>query len=211
MKYTIVKQFSNQAIDNMYSFMFKIVDFGKILYEALWGFLEVWIAFYLIFYNFFMYFVYIFLYMLDRGADESRSTLTFWKRSSGRVSSAPSIKIAKPGYNPIPKMYGGSISKPVKSTVNSVTSVAKDTISSIKTTSPRKGFKTNWIKLIFESIINFFIIFGEIILKPFKVFINFFEDKMKPVKDGDSKKAPQRESLIDSYLKEYEKSKSKKK
>jgi len=211
MKYTIVKQFSNQAIDNMYNFIFKIVDFGKLSYEAFWGFLEIWIAFYLILYNFIMYFVYIFLFMLDRGADESRSTLVFWKKSSGRMSTTPNVKITKSSFNPVPKMYGGSgtISKPVKSSIEAVASVTKDTISSIKTSAPKSGLKKNWLKIILESIANFFIVLGEIILKPFKAFINFFEDKMKPVKEGDSKKAPQRESLIDSYLKEYEKSKKK--
>ena len=64
MKYSMVKQFSNAAIDNAFNFVFKIVDFGKILLEVFWGFVDIWAAFFGIFYNFFMYFYYMFLYKI---------------------------------------------------------------------------------------------------------------------------------------------------
>jgi hypothetical protein len=68
MKYSMVRQFSNAAIDNLYTFFFKIWDFAKVLYEVMWAFIEIWAAFFLIFYNIFMYFYYIVLFIIDRGS-----------------------------------------------------------------------------------------------------------------------------------------------
>ncbi|MFA5519873.1 MAG: hypothetical protein WDA74_11520, partial [Spirochaetota bacterium] len=69
MKYSMVKQFSNAAIDNVFTFFFKIVDFGKLMVEVFWAFLDIWIAFFLIFANIFMYIYYLFLFLIDSGSE----------------------------------------------------------------------------------------------------------------------------------------------
>ena len=66
MKYTMVKQFSNAVIDNMFGFIFNIVDFGKIMVEVFWGFVDIWAAFFLKFYNPIKYVYNLFLFIIDR-------------------------------------------------------------------------------------------------------------------------------------------------
>jgi len=206
MKYAIVKQFYNNAIDNIFKFVFKIVDFWKILYEALWGFFEIWVAFYLIFYNFFMYFYYLILFGIDRGADESRSTVIFWKRLPKRVSSAPVLTLSN-APNPIPAMYGKH--QAITQTAEKVFIAAKSTIdtsvSSGKAFLSVSGGKRSVLKLLGEGLLNLFSVLGRIVIKPVETFTNFFNRKLKPVRDEEEKGEQKGRSLIDEYMKEYEK------
>ena len=206
MKYAIVKQFYNNAIDNIFKFIFKIVDFGKILYEALWGFLEIWFSFYMIFYNFFMYFYYLILYGIDRGADESRTTVLFWKRLPRRVSSAPVLTIPK-GPNPIPAMYGKThavVTQSAGNVLSATKSVVDTSVSSGKSFLSSSGGKRSFFKSFGEGLLNFFGALGRIFMKPFETFTNFFNRKLKPVREEEEKSDQKSRSLIDEYMKEYE-------
>jgi len=216
MKYTMVKQFSNAAIDNAFSFVFKIVDFGKIIYEALWGFLDIWLAFFGVFYNFFMYFYYMFLFMIDRGSESGGPSLVT-KRRSQKVSRIPSVSFDK-SPSIIPSMYkvktaAGDTGKAISSSVGTVTSKTADTVQKalnpMKATPSGKGSKKPLFKSTFEFIVDFFITVKDILSKPFILIAEFFAGRLKPVKENEPKNTEptRRISLIDQYMKEYEKQK----
>ncbi len=218
MKYSMVKQFSNAAIDNAFSFVFKIVDFGKILVEVFWGFLDIWIAFFGIFYNFFMYFYYIFLFMIDRGSESSGPALRS-RRKSQKVSRIPSVSLDRtPSI--IPSMYkvktvAGDTGKTISDSMVSAASKTADTVqkalSPIKAPikSTPKGSKKPFFKSILEFIVDYFVTVKEILTKPFILIAEFFAGKLTPVKENEPKNQEQgrRISLIDQYMKEYEKKK----
>lgn len=216
MKYSMVKQFSNAAIDNAYTFIFKIVDFGKILNELFWGFLEIWIAFFGIFYNFFMYFYYIFLFIIDRGSESSGPAIRT-RRKSQRISKIPTVTLDKtPSI--IPAMYrvsssAGTTGKAISSSVENVTTKTAETVqrvlAPVKTPPPGTGSKKPILKSTLEFIVEFFITVKDILTKPFIFISDFFARRLTPVKEADQKKAePARKiSLIDQYMKEYEKKK----
>jgi hypothetical protein len=212
----MVKQFSNAAIDNAFSFVFKIVDFGKILVEVFWGFIDIWAAFFGIFYNFFMYFYYMFLFMIDRGSETGGPALRS-RRKSQKVSRIPSLTFDK-SPSVIPSMYrvktaasdtGKTISSSVGNaasktadTVQKVLSPIKDPIKSIP-----KGSKKPFFKTIFEFIVDYFVTVKEILTKPFILIAEFFAGKLTPVKENEPREQGRRISLIDQYMKEYEKKK----
>ena len=235
MKYTVVKQFSNFAIDNAYSFIFKIVDFGKILKELFWGFVEIWSAFFGIFYNFFMYIYYLFLFMIDRGSESTSTTIIGLKKSQ-KVSKIPSVsyertpspvasmskKKAVPAYEPTkpatvsaaPKTIAAptvaKTTEPIKS-ASSATLQTPSTLAPLKMSSPGKGAKKSFFKTIAEFIAEYLGTVKNIIVKPFKFIIGLFAKKLQPVKESDAKAKTMDPSkggsLIDQYMKEYEKKK----
>ncbi len=218
MKYSMVKQFSNAAIDNAFSFVFKIVDFGKILVEVFWGFIDIWAAFFGIFYNFFMYFYYMFLFMIDRGSETSGPTLRS-RRKSQKVSRIPSLNFDK-SPSVIPSMYkvktaAGDTGKAITASVGSVTSKTADTVQKVLSPikdpikSIPKGSKKPFFKSTLEFIVDYFVTVKEILTKPFILIAEFFAGKLTPVKENEPKSQEQgrRISLIDQYMKEYEKQK----
>ena len=216
MKYSMVRQFSNAAIDNAFSFVFKIVDFGKIMNEAFWGFVDIWMAFFGIFYNFFMYFYYMFLYMIDRGSESSGPALRTRKKSQ-KVSRIPTVSLDRtPSI--IPSMYrvkntASETSKAITSSVSNVSTKTADTVqkvlSPMKATPSGRGSKKPVFKSIFEFIVDYFVTVKDILTKPFILIAEFFAGKLKPVKEVEPKnqEPTRRISLIDQYMKEYEKQK----
>lgn len=216
MKYSMVRQFSNAAIDNAYTFVFKIVDFGKILNELFWGFVEIWMAFFGIFYNWFMYFYYIFLFMIDRGSESSGPAIRTRKKSQ-KVSRIPTVSLDKtPSI--IPSMYvvksaAGSSGKAISSSVGNATAKTTETVQKVlapmKTPPSGTGSKKPILKSSLEFIVEFFITVKEFLTKPFILIAEFFANRLTPVKEEEQKKAePTRKiSLIDQYMKEYEKKK----
>ena len=199
MKYTMVRQFSNGAIDNIYSFMFKIVDFFKVLYELMWSFFEIWAAFFLVFYNIFMYIYYLILFIIDRGSEQSGPIFRF-KKMPGTSLSAPTIKIPT-GVNPIPAMYGGA-----RAAVSSTASSAQQTISSLRPSG--SGAKRNVFKTILEFVASLFEGIKNIIMMPFRFTAGLF-DRVKSAREKERDKekdvgSGQRKGLIDEYMKEYE-------
>ena len=240
MKYSVVKQFSNVAIDNAYSFIFKIVDFGKILSLVFWAFVDIWAAFFGIFYNFFMYIYYLFLFVIDRGSETTGPSIlgakkspnlskipsiSYEKTSSGmrsltKQASAPSANEVKPKpvtiaapKAPAPavaKTTGTTQSTPaaVKTPEKQSTAQASGTLVPLKMSTSTKG-KKSFFKSITEFIVEYFGAVKNIIVKPFKLIIGLFAKKLQPVKESDAKNAESSKggSLIDQYMKEYEKQK----
>lgn len=230
MKYSMVKQFSNNSVDNAYNFIFKWVDFGKTLVESFWAFVDIWVAFFLIFYNMIMYVYYLFLYAIDKG---SESTPGYFRKTRFGVSSAPRVSITD-GPNPIPAMYRTSATS-VKSTavktatttakaakaasaaaiktkerassaITKTTSAAVDVIS-MKPNIKGKG-KTPIIKTVLEFLQDFFASLWNVIKMPFKFIAKLIEPKPKAT-DEDKQKKQKGISLIDEYMKEYERRRNK--
>ena len=146
MKYTMVKQFSNGVVDNIFSFLFKWVDFGKMFLEFIWSFIEIWIAFFLIFYNIYMYIYYLLLFLIDRGSETSAGYLRF-RGSYSKVSYVPKIELSS-GPTTLPHLYGiaanaGRAADPVRITT---LGSAGDMMTSFRSTAPRGIKKSIFIR-----------------------------------------------------------------
>jgi len=221
MKYTMVKQFSNAVIDNMFGFVFKIVDFGKMMIEVFWSFFDIWAAFFLIFYNAFMYVYYLFLFMIDRGSESSGPVPYRARRVSTRKQRIPTVHIDKTPA-PIPSMYTvkTAASDATKAVASSVAAVAEKTTETVqqamtplRPSRPGFGSKKPVLKTILEFIADIFKTVKDFITKPVVAIAEFLAGKLMPVKESDAKfsEAVQKRSLIDEYMKEYEKKQKKRK
>ena len=221
MKYTMVKQFSNAVIDNMFGFIFKIVDFGKIMVEVFWGFVDIWAAFFLIFYNAFMYVYYLFLFMIDRSSESGGPTTYRIRRTASKRTKIPTLNLDT-APAPIPAMYkvtaaAADSGKTVVSSVQNVASKTADTVQqAIKPLKPSpigSGSKKPLIKTLLEFIADIFKTVKDFITKPFVIIAEFLAGKLMPVKESDAKfnEVVQKRSLIDEYMKEYEKKQKKNK
>ncbi len=207
MKYSMVKQFSNAALDNIFKFFFKIVDLGKILYEALWAFFDIWVAFYLIFYNFLMYIYYLLLFAIDRGAEESRYTLLFWKRIPRSISRTPEVKLSS-DPNPIPAMYRSTVKKTSQAVSSAAETVSRTAAAAADRSEIRFSsgpVKKTFLKSAAEAVANFFMGLKKVFFKPFEVFADFFTRSVKPVREEEE--GEKSKSLIDEYIREYERKK----
>lgn len=195
MNYRVVKQFSNGAIDNIYNFAFKIVDFGKILIELFWGFYEIWEAFFLIFWNALMYVYYLLLFGIDRST-ESQSTVFFWKKIPVKTAYKPSKVFTGEMANPIPGRYGRAAAATVSKAVSATVSTAGEMLRKAPS-----GAKINILKSTLEFFRDLFITVKNVVLWPYERIAEGMSRRMRPVKEEDM---PGRKSLIDEYLKEYE-------
>jgi len=206
----MVKQFSNASVDNVFNFFFKIVDFGKIMRETFWAFLEIWIAFFLIFYNAFMYIYYLLLFFVDFSADESKGTYISLRRGKPRKTHAPAINIPNVP-NPVPSIYG-KVSSAASSSAASVSGSIRSTVSSVKPAPLSRTAKRQWGKTILEALSSAFEAIAGFFSKPFTSIAQFFGTRMKPIREEDmpsdrTRLRSQGKSLIDEYMKEYEKKK----
>ncbi len=219
MKYSMVRQFSNASIDNIFIFFWKIVDFGKLLIEVWWGFYDILAAFFLIFYNFFMYIYYLFLFLVDRGS-ESGGPVTMATRSrSSAKSKIPTVRIDN-SPTPIPAMFRvktpSSISSNTANIASTVTAKTAETVQTalkpLKSSVSGSGAKSSFFKSILEFFADIFITIKDFIVKPAVYFKEFISGKLTPVRESDLKtnEASAKGSLIDDYLKEYEKQRKKK-
>ncbi|MBN2159472.1 MAG: hypothetical protein JW807_08760 [Spirochaetes bacterium] len=199
MKYTVVKQFSNGFIDNVFSFMFKWVDCGKMFLEFLWSFLEIWIAFFLIFYNAFMYVYYLFLFLIDRGTESSTGYFRLRGTYSGS-SAMPKFETTR-GPIAIPPQYGRAAETAMAKTA----AAASKTVTSVKSAGfvAARGVKKSAIKGFFNSVVDFFRYLGELIAKPFKKLVLLF-DRGAELRQHRAAQSDESKSLIDEYIKEYE-------
>ncbi len=214
MKYTMVKQFSNAAIDNIFIFFWKFVDFGKLTIEVFWGIFDIFAAFFLIFYNFGMYFYYLFLFMIDRGSESGGPVTLATRRQSSKMSKIPNVRFDKTPA-PIPSMFrvktpSNISASPVSSTLNAAAKTSEalqKVLAPVKGSPSGAGAKTNIFKSIAEFIADIFIAIKDIITKPFIVIRHFLSEKLTPVKEVEAKSNEYsgKSSLIDDYLKEYEK------
>jgi hypothetical protein len=200
MNYTLVKQFSNNAVDNVYIFFYKTVDFFKILFQTLIAFYEIWEAFFLIFYNIYKYFQYLLIFAVDKST-ESESTFYFWKRIPVKVSYKPSSVLARDSFNPVPAMYG----KHAAAKFSGSGTAAKTAVISAarKLQVAPSGAKIDITRRVLEFFENIFKSIMNILFKPVDTISDFISRRMKPVKE----EPPKSGSLIDEYMKEYERKK----
>lgn len=186
MKYTVVKQLLNNSIDNFNNFIFKIVDFGKILNMAFWAFLDIWYTLISAFVFLFLYLYYIILFILDKLLGV-QSSLTFWQkfRTPGTLSMrrgygdvATSIAAAKAAASPAPGITASFSRAPV-------------------------GAKISLSKKILDFISNIYNSASDVIKKGIMSLSNIGIKRVKPPEDDDKKSKGK--GLIEEYLKEYEK------
>jgi hypothetical protein len=199
MKYTVVKQFSNGFIDNIFSFVFKWVDCGKMFLEFLWSFLEIWIAFFLIFYNAAMYVYYLFLFFIDRGT-ESSSGMFRLRGTYSKTSYMPKFEMTK-SPTTIPGMYGGTARAAADAAAAKASDAATQTLTSIR--SAAQGMKKSAIREFFSAVLDALKSFGSLLILPFKKLVLLFDRganlrRQREEDSGESK------SLINEYIKEYE-------
>jgi len=211
MRYTVVKQFSNGVIDNIFSFIFKWVDCGKMFVEFIWSFIEIWIAFFLIFYNAFMYVYYLFLFFIDRGAESSAGMFRLRGTYSGS-STIPKFEITRsPGT--VPPQYGSqAVTKTAEAVTKSAGAVASKTAEAATQTlnafrsggsAAARGMKSSWIKEASSAIVDFFRFVGGLMVLPFKKLVLLF-DRGKEIRNQREAESDSSKSLIDEYIKEYE-------
>jgi hypothetical protein len=208
MKYSMVKQFSNAALDNIYNFVFKWVDFGKVLLEVFWAFLEIWQAFFLIFYNIAMYFYYLFLFFIDRGTEETQATRIFRRPISKRLSSTPSIRLSPETGNPVPAAYGKAATAAARTADAMAAGLASISTPPRNPLSGKAGGKRNTMKSTAEFFSDLAARIRKIFMGPVQGIANFFADRIRPVKEEEHPAEPKKRSLIDEYMKEYEKQRS---
>ena len=210
MNYRMVKQFSNNAIDNFFNFFYKIVDFGKVWMDVFWAFFEIWEAFFLIFYNIFMYFYYLILLGIDKSATESQSVFFVGKRMPKRVAFTPQKVYTRDAGAPVPGVrYGRQAASKVAEATVSVSTAAKEAVAETVSSATDKLRKPSGGKGSFRMrFLNFFDELYKTILgifkAPFLKVVDFFATKLKPVRDQDQGASG---SLIDEYMKEYEQKK----
>jgi hypothetical protein len=204
MKYTVVKQFSNGFIDNIFSFIFKWVDCGKMFLEFLLSFLEIWIAFFLIFYNAFMYVYYLFLFFIDRGTESSTGYFRLRGTYSGS-STMPKFEMSR-GPSTIPPQYGSQkVGRAAETVMAKTAGAASQTITSVRSAGfgVARGVKKSTAKGFLSSLLDFFKYLGSIIAMPFKKLVLLF-DRGAELRQQRASESEESKSLIDEYIKEYE-------
>ena len=176
-----------------------------------------------------MYIYYLFLFLIDRGSESTGATIIGMKKSQN-VSKIPTLDIEKtPSVTP--SMYKpksatpSTVPKPIttpapaapKTTTETVRKTSSDIIPGTSSSTPiplkpsysGKSAKKSILKTIVEFIAEFAAAVKNIIVKPFKFIAGFFGKKLQPVKENEAKNAELSKgvSLIDQYMKEYEKKK----
>ncbi len=185
MNYSVVKQFYNHFIDNIYNLWFKIVDFGKILWECFIAFLEIWAIFFSIFFNLFMYFYYLFLFSIDRSLD----TNPFPKRGGVKRKYSQQSGFGRDTFSVIRGAFSSG---------------SAPSASGTRISRPHSGAKTSVIKEALNGIISIFSEIFRTITSFFKKIAGGIPDMSKAAKKDDA--VSQKKGLIDEYLKEYEQS-----
>jgi hypothetical protein len=204
MKYSMVKQFWNQAIDNIFTFFYKIGDFGRVFLDFILSFIEIWLAFFSIFYNIIMYIYYLFLFILDN-LTQSRFSLRKQRPTTAfardRLSEERRIPFRRPSVR--------TATRSTSSRAKRVTSASSSATSSKRAfrSSPQGG-KKNISKSILESVDEGLRSFGRLLAAPFKAIasavIDFFSKPRRSERGSGGEQGDSR-SLIDEYMEEYEK------
>jgi hypothetical protein len=197
MNYSVVRQFYNHIIDSIYNLYFKIIDFGKILWETFLAFLEIWAIFFSIFFNLFMFFYYLFLFSIDKSLD----TNPFPKKGAGRKQYTSQKNFGRDAISTI----RGAFSSGVPSSAKSVPAASSfSAAGSARIGRPHSGAKTSIIKEILKSISGLITGFFRAIKNFLKNLAGGMPDMSKATKK--EQEYTQKKGLIDEYLKEYEQS-----
>ena len=203
MDYRLVKQFSNNAVDNFFNFFYKIVDFGQVLVDVFWAFMDIWYHFFMIFINGWLYLYYLLLFILDKLS------------VSGFFSHKSSSRGFKPGANayvhdafvPHNPMFGRPeiISVPKITLAPKASGRAKAVAAStpISRPTPPSGRKLSLANDVAEPVHR---AFSRFFLGIKKFFLRFFEIlsfKLRPVREEEKPGG----GLIDEYMQEYRRKK----
>lgn len=204
MRYTVVKQFSNGVIDNIFSFVFKWVDCGKMFVEFVWSFIEIWIAFFLIFYNALMYVYYLFLFFIDRGAESSAGMFKLRGTYSGS-STMPKFEITR-SPSTVPPQYGSQVvTKAAEAVASRTAEAATQTLNAFRSggSAAARGMKSSRVREFLTAVVDFFKFVGGLLVLPFKKLVLLF-DRGKDIRNQREAESDSSKSLIDEYIKEYE-------
>ena len=207
MDYRLVKQFSNNAVDNFFNFFYKIVDFGMVLVDVLWAFLDIWYQFFSIFLNVWLYLYYFTLFILDK-----LTMSGLFSRGMGAKGGNIGTKAYSPdAFVPHNPMYGKielpkvpviapKSSGKVKAAVSAVTE--KVAVAASRPQAPQ-GRKLS-AKEFFEPFVLFFSRLWRSVKRFFSRIAEVLMLKLKPVREEQPQGGT---SLIDEYMREYKKKK----
>ena len=207
MDYRLVKQFSNNAADNFFNFFYKMVDFGMVVVDVFWAFLDIWYHFFMIFINLWLYLYYFFLYIIDRLS----MTGLFAHKSSARGGFHGTAAYTPGAFVPHNPMYGKIelpsapriISAPKSSGKVKAAASAVASVASVVRPKRPSGAKGSFFRDIAGAVELFFFRIFRAIKKLFLRMTDLIVSKLKPVKE----EPVQGKSLIDEYMKEYERKK----
>jgi hypothetical protein len=196
MDYRLVKQFSNNAIDNFFNFFYKVADFAFVIVDLFWAFVDIWYQFFMIFINCWLYLYYFTLFAIDK---LTMSQFIF-KRGSARHA-LPGLAVYKNRVVlPVHPMYGRvDASKPAQAVAQAVQSAASASARNVKSV-----MKKNVAKDTGESVALLYTRVARSLSNFFKAIGEFFAGKLRPVRDETPEK---KKSLIDDYMREYERKK----
>jgi hypothetical protein len=195
MDYRLVKQFSNNAIDNFFNFFYKIADFVMVVVDMFWAFVDIWYQFFMIFINSWLYIYYLTLFAIDK---LTMSKMFFRRRSSRHAMPGSAIYQTRIVL-PVHPMYGRvEIPKPAQAAAQAVQSAA-----AISAKSVTGAMKKNVTKDAGESLVLFYTRLARGVSNFFKRIAAFFKE-LRPVRDETPEK---KKSLIDEYMREYERKK----
>jgi phage-related protein len=90
-------------------------------------------------------------------------------------------------------------------TVSRAATAASETVDVVFSSSSRG--KKSFFKTIGEAIVNFFSSLKKALFLPFETVANFFNTRVKPVREEEQSTEQKSKSLIDEYIKEYERKK----
>jgi hypothetical protein len=194
MDYRLVKQFSNNAIDNFFNFFYKIADFIKVLIDLFWAFADIWYQFFMIFINAWLYFYYLLLFFLDK-----MSMSRLFSRKAAERFAMPGSRVYRPDIVvPVHPMYG-KIELPKPKIAEAVAQVVAP-----KSPKVRGGSKKSISRSFAEGVLSIFRGISRSVSKVFKNVALALGGKLRPVREEEP---AQKKSLIDEYMKEYERKK----
>jgi hypothetical protein len=195
MDYRLVKQFSNNAIDNFFNFFYKIADFAFVIVDMFWAFIDIWYQFFMIFINVWLYIYYLALFIIDK----LTMSKLFFRRASSRHAMPGSAVYRTNVVLPVHPMYGSITPKPAQAVAQAVQSVASVSAKSVKS-----AMKKNVTKDAGESLALMYTRVARSLSNFFKRIGDFFAGKLRPVREDTPEK---KKSLIDEYMREYERKK----
>lgn len=207
MDYRLVKQFSNNAVDNFFNFFYKIVDFGMVLVDVFWAFLDIWYCFFMIFANVWLYLYYFTLFCLDKLTMSGLFSRGMGAKGGNIGSKAYSPDAFVP-HNPmfgkieLPNAPVIAPKSPGKITA-AAAAVTEKVASAASRPQAAKGKKLS-AKDVFEPFVLFFSRIWRSIKRFFSRVAEVLILKLKPVREEQPQGST---SLIDEYMREYKKKK----
>jgi hypothetical protein len=206
MDYRLVRQFSNNAVDSFFNFFYKIVDFGMILIDVFWAFMDIWYQFFMIFANLWLYLYYFTLFGLDKLTMSGFFTAGRGSRGfkPGTTAYTPDAFVPhNPMYGKIELPAAPKIAPKSSGRIKAAAAAVSGTVAAAPRSSVRTGKKKS-AKELFEPLV---ILFSRIFRAIKKFFLRLTEVlilKLKPVREEQPQGS---KSLIDEYMQEYKKKK----